>query len=1095
MFNMRRQKKQLAISLEGWAFSRWGLVVLLLLGIGAGLSVYGQAGKQMKVSGTIVDENNEPLIGVTLMVKGASAGTVTNLDGNYTIQAPENGTLVVSYIGYENQEIKVNRRNRINVRMNPSAVALDEVVVTGYGSIRKSDITGSVASVSAESISKVAATSVTDALMGKMPGVQITTADGALDAEVNIRVRGGGSITQDNSPLYIVDGFPVDNINNIPPTDIATVDVLKEASMTAIYGARGANGVVVITTKSPKAGKTSIQFNSYLQTRTLAKKLPLMDNYEFVMAEYEYQLVRNGESGVRNFNRNFGFYDDLDLYKYIEPNDWQEDIFGGTPLSQYYNLSIDGGSEKTKFNISFTRNKDEGQMIGSGLSRNNIRMRLNHELFKGLKLETNINYMNRTVDGAGTNGTNVKNALCFRPTNGLSNDFAYDYEDENLDEAGNSLEQGYTPSQDTEQNYRKKLENKLSLQAALVWDVVNHLQFRSEFGINNDYTEDRRFWGPKSSTARGAGMNNQPSAERVKSHSEGYRLANTLTYRNFFKRAHSVNLMIGQEINHSQSDNTLMSARYFPISITADAALENFALGTPNQSTSFKDTPVRTSSFFGRALYDYRNRYYATFTFRADGSTKFAPGKQWGYFPAGSLAWRINNESWMKPVKFISDLKLRASLGLAGNNRIGNDLWQNIYCVKSGNSAPAFNNGEYNYYEFGDVKYLYDPDLKWETTITRNLGLDFGFFNNRLTGTIDLYWNTTKDLLVPSKIPNSSGYSEQLTNVGQTSNKGIEIAMSGAIVKSKNFNLDLNFNVSFNKNKVDKLASGETEWKQKALGSDWYGTYNYKLEVGKTMGLIYGLVNDGMYTIDDFTFENNTWKLKPGIANASSFGSGGFSFKPGGVKFKKQAPVDPNNPDSYVVTEDDFTVIGNTNPKMIGGFGISGNWKAIDFTAFFNFMYDFDVLNANKFYLTSNLRHNNTNLSMDMSLANRYRYVNDEGVNVANDPTALAALNQNASIYSWHSMTRGIVMSDIVEDGSFLRLGTLTIGYTLPKRWLWKLKVEKLRVYVSGSNLFTLTGYTGYDPEVNVQKGLTPGVDYNVTPRSRTYTVGINLNF
>lgn len=1095
MFNMRRQKKQLAISLERWAFPRWGLVVLLLFGIGTGLSVYGQAGKQMKVSGTIVDENNEPLIGVTLIVKGASAGTVTNLDGNYTIQAPENGTLVVSYIGYENQEIKVNKRSKIDVKMKPSAVALDEVVVTGYGSIRRSDITGSVASVSAESISKVAATSVTDALMGKMPGVQITTADGALDAEVNIRVRGGGSITQDNSPLYIVDGFPVDNINNIPPTDIATVDVLKEASMTAIYGARGANGVVVITTKSPKAGKTSIQFNSYLQTRTLAKKLPLMDNYEFVMAEYEYQLVRNGESGVKGFNRNFGFYDDLDLYKYIEPNDWQEDIFGGTPLSQYYNLSIDGGSEKTKFNISFTRNKDEGQMIGSGLARNNIRMRLNHELFKGVKLETNINYMNRTVDGAGTGGTNVKNALCFRPTNGLSNDFAYDYDDENLDEAGNSLNSTYTPSEDTEQNYRKKIENKLSLQAALVWDIVNHLQFRSEFGINNDYTEDRRFWGPKSSTARGAGMNNQPSAERTKSHSEGYRLANTLTYRNFFKRAHSVNLMIGQEINHSQTDNTLMSARYFPISITADAALENFALGTPNQSTSFKDTPVRTSSFFGRALYDYRNRYYATFTFRADGSTKFAPGKQWGYFPAGSLAWRISNESWMKLVKFISDLKLRASLGLAGNNRIGNDLWQNIYRVKSGNSAPAFNNGEYNYYEFGDVKYLYDPDLKWETTITRNLGLDFGFFNNRLTGTIDLYWNTTKDLLVPSKIPNSSGYSEQLTNVGQTSNKGVEIAMSGAIIKSKNFNLDLNFNVSFNKNKVDKLASGETEWKQKALGSDWYGTYNYKLEVGKTMGLIYGLVNDGMYTIDDFTFENNAWKLKPGIANASSFGSGGFSFKPGGVKFKKQAPVDPNNPDSYVVTEDDFTVIGNTNPKMIGGFGFSGNWKSIDFTAFFNFMYDFDVLNANKFYLTSNLRHNNTNLSMDMSLANRYRYVNDEGVNVANDPTALAALNQNASIYSWHSMTQGIVMSDIVEDGSFLRLGTLTIGYTLPKRWLWKLKVEKLRVYVSGSNLFTLTGYTGYDPEVNVQKGLTPGVDYNVTPRSRTYTVGINLNF
>ena len=1094
MFNMRRQKKQLAISLERWDFPRWGLVVLLLFGIGTGLSVYGQAGKQMKVSGTIVDENNEPLIGVTLIVKGASAGTVTNLDGNYTIQAPENGTLVVSYIGYENLEIKVNKRSKIDVKMKPSAVALDEVVITGYGSIRRSDITGSIASVSAESISKVAATSVTDALMGKMPGVQITTADGAVDADVNIRVRGGGSITQDNSPLYIVDGFPVDNINNIPPTDIATVDVLKEASMTAIYGARGANGVVVITTKNPQAGKTSIQFNTYLQTRTLAKKLPMMDNYEFTMAEYEYQVVRNGDSGLRNFTNNFGFYDDLPLYRNIAPNDWQEDIFGGTPLSQYYNLSINGGSEKTKFNISFTRNDDEGQMIGSGLSRNNVSMKLNHELFKGLKLETNVTYMTRTIDGAGTGGTNVVNALRFRPTNGLSTDIVYDPDDENLDESGNSLNQGYTPSQDTEQNYRKTVENRLRLQAALVWDVVNHLQFRSEFGINNDYTENKRFWGPKSSTARGAGMNNQPSAQREKKHADGYRLANTLTYRNNFNRAHSVNLMIGQEINHSQSDQTMMSARYFPIAITADAALENFALGTPNQSTSLKNAPVRTSSFFGRALYDYRSRYYASFTFRADGSSKFAPGKQWGYFPAGSLAWRISNESWMKPVRFVSELKLRASIGLAGNNRIGDDLWRNVYSVKSGNGAPAFGNGEYSYYEYG-TNSLYDPDLKWETTITRNIGLDFGFFKNRLSGTIDLYWNTTKDLLVNSVIPNSSGFAQQMTNVGQTSNKGLEIALTGSVVQSKNFNLDLNLNVSFNKNKVDKLASGQKEWLQKGKLSDWYGTYTHKLVVGETMGLIYGLVNDGFYAIDDFTFENNQWKLKDGITDASSFGNGGFSLKPGGVKFKKMSPVDPSNKDTYKITEADFVQIGNTNPKMTGGFGFSGNWKAIDFTAFFNFMYDFDVMNATKFSLISNVRHNNSNLSMDMSLANRYRYVNDEGVNVANDPVALAALNKNASTYTWHSMTQGITMSDIIEDGSFLRLGTLTIGYTLPQRWLWKLKVQKLRVYVSGSNLFTLTGYTGYDPEVNVQNGLTPGIDYNVTPRSRTYTVGINLNF
>lgn len=1088
MFNMNKQEKKLGSSPKRRALLQWGVVALLLLGIS--FSAYGQVGKQIEVSGSITDENNELLIGVTIMVKGTSTGTVTDLDGKYTIKAPENGTLTVSYIGYENQEIKINKRSKINVKLLPSSVALDEVVITGYGSIRRSDVTGSIASVSSESISKVASTSVAEALMGKMPGVQITTADGALDATVNIRVRGGGSITQDNSPLYIVDGFPVDDLSSVPPTDIATVDVLKEASMTAIYGARGANGVIVITTKNPQAGKTSIQFNSYLQTRTLAKKLPLMNNYEFVMSEYEYQLVRNGESGLKGFIKNFGFYDDIELYKYTKENDWQEDIFGGSPLSQYYNLTVNGGSEKTKFNISFTRNKDEGQMIGSGLARNNINMKLNHELFKGLKLETNFTYMTRTIDGAGTDGTNVVNALRFRPTNGLSGGRVLSPDDENLDEYGNSLNLSYTPAEDTEQNYRKRTENRLNIKAALIWDVVNHLQFRSEFGISNGYSENRRWWGPKSGTARGAGMNNMPSAERTKSHTDSYRLSNTLTYRNNFKRAHSVNLMIGQEINHSQNDNTMMSARYFPVSITPEAALENFALGTPNQSTSFKDTPVRTSSFFGRALYDYRARYYATFTLRADGSTKFAPGKQWGYFPAGSLAWRLSNERWMKTVRFVSELKLRASYGLAGNNRINNDLWQNVYRVYSGNSAPAFNNGEYNYYQFADINSLFDPDLRWETTITRNLGLDFGFFNNRLTGTIDFYWNTTKDLLVPSIIPNSSGYSKQMTNVGQTSNKGLEIALSGNVVKSKNFNLDLNFNISFNKNKVDKLASGETEWTQKALGSDWYGTYNYKLEVGKSMGLIYGLVNDGFYTVDDFDFENNKWTLKSGVTDNSFIWQGNFATKPGAVKFKKTSDSGSN-----IISEEDFTVIGNTNPKMTGGFGFSGNWKSLDFTAFFNFMYDFDVLNANKFYLTSGLRRSYSNLLTDMDMAHRYRYVDDEGVNVSNDPVALAALNANASTYTWQSLAKGITMSDIVEDGSFLRLSTLTIGYTLPKHWLWKLHVQSLRLYVSGSNLFTLTGYSGYDPEVNIQNGLTPGIDYNVTPRSRTYTVGINLNF
>lgn len=1054
-----------------------------------------KSGKGLKtLSGYVTDEAGEPIIGGTVVLKGTTIASVTDMEGHYVLRnVPSDGVITFSYIGFESQEVKASDEKALaRIKMKEDSQLLDEVVVLGYGDIRRSDVTGSIASVSAETISKVASSSIADALAGKMAGVQVTTADGSLDAEISVRVRGGGSITQDNSPLYLVDGFPVDDLSGIPPTDIESVDVLKEASMTAIYGARGANGVVIVTTKRPKTGKTSIAFNSYVQTRTLARKLPVMDNYEFVMADYEYELIRKGSDD--SFIKNFGYYDDIELYKYTDSTDWQDEILGGNPISQYYNVTINGGTEATKFNLSYTYNDDEGQLIGSGLSRHNINLKLNQDLVRNLRLETNATYRVRTIDGAGTSGTSILTALRYRPTNGLSSDVIEDAEEdeENLDEEGNTLNKRYTPLEENKQNYRKRTENKVDLKAALVWDIVKGLQFRSEYGISTTYSEDNKFYGPLSSKASGAGMNNMPSAERTKSHKETYRLANTLTYRNSFAKAHNVNLMIGQEVNHSQSDQTFMSARYFPVSITAEAALENFALGTPNQSTSSKDAPTRTASFFGRALYNYRSRYYATFTMRADGSTKFAPGNQWGIFPAGSVAWRLSNESWMKRFKFISELKLRASYGLAGNNRITDDLWHNVYAVKSGSTAPGFNNAEWNYYQFADQTYLYDPDLKWETTITRNIGLDFGFFRGRLEGTFDIYWNTTKDLLVPSIIPNSSGYGRQMTNVGQTSNRGVEITLEGQIVKSKKFNLSANFNIAFNKNKVDKLATGEKEWKTKASLSNWYGTYNYKMEVGKSMGLIYGFVNDGFYTIDDFDFNATTkkWTLKPGVPDNSSFSSGNFSMKPGAMKFKKLA-----DNGSDLITEDDMTQIGDTNPKFTGGFGLTGNWGNLDFTAYFNFMCDFDVFNVNKLYLNSAVRRNYSNLSTDMSLSKRYRYVDDHGVNVSADPDALAELNRNASTYSWMSVTQGITMSDLIEDGSFLRLNTLTVGYTLPRRWLSPVGVKSLRVYFSGSNLFLLTGYSGFDPEVNIQKGLTPGIDNNVTPRSRTYTLGINLNF
>lgn len=433
--------------------------------------------KRIKAIGKVVDDAGEPIIGATIREQGTTNGTVTGIDGSFSLDVADNVNLEISYIGYETRKVRAQQGKKLDITMREDANVLDEIVVLGYGNIRRSDVTGSIASVSSESISKVASASVADALAGKMAGVQITTADGALDAEISVRVRGGGSITQDNSPLFLVDGFPVDDLSGIPPTDIESIDVLKEASMTAIYGARGANGVVIVTTKNPKMGKTTVQFNSYLQMRTLARKIPVMNNYEFVMAEYEYQMIRKGSD--EGFIKNFGYYDDIDLYKYTNTTDWQDEILGGNPISQYYNITVNGGNEKTKFNLSYTRNKDEGQLIGSGLTRNNINLKLNHQLFKNLKLETNATYRTRTIDGAGTSGTNIVTALRFRPTNGLSAGVAVDPDDdeENLDGDGNSLNQKYTPVEENKQNYRKRDEQALSLKAALVWDVIKDCNF------------------------------------------------------------------------------------------------------------------------------------------------------------------------------------------------------------------------------------------------------------------------------------------------------------------------------------------------------------------------------------------------------------------------------------------------------------------------------------------------------------------------------------------------------------------------------------------------------------------------------------------
>lgn len=1046
------------------------------------------------VTGTVTDTYG-PVIGATIMVQGTTIGGTTDLDGKFTLANVPNvkkAVLVVRYVGMDEVKEPLNgRTSGINIQMTESASMLEDVVIIGYGTQKRGNLTGSISSVSGKILEKVQTTSAAEAIVGKLPGVQVTTVDGSPDAEVKILVRGGGSITQDNSPLIILDGFEVNSLNDVPPTDIESIEVLKDAASTAIYGARGANGVILVTTKRPVEGRVSISLNTYLQTKMLSNKLDVMDPYEFVLMQYEN--ARQKSSNPTDFNNKYGHAYEHYIYQGDEGTDWQDRIFGNNPVANYTDLSVNGGTEKTKYKLTFIHQNQPSVMIGNGLKQNNLNATFNFKPFKFLTLEYRTRLLHKEVDGSGTEGVSLLNALREAPTEGLDEYMTLPEDDTYFDPDQLDEVVRFNPEEESQKNYKKRINKSLNTMGAITWDILKGMTFRTEFGFENNSEEQRKFWGVDTKNAKN--NNNQPMAEWSMKQGSKWQLTNVLNYNIMLDDIHDIRLMLGQEMKHSQTTLKTYSTRYFPENTTAEKAFDNLSLGTPFENSSSASSPSRISSFFGRINYGYKDKYLATFTLRADGSSKFASNNRWGVFPAGALAWRISNEDFMKDNSAVSNLKLRLSYGTSGNDRIDADLYQKLYGVSS-NRPAGWGEVSHYYYTFYNTKYVYNPDVKWETTITRNLGIDFGFFKERLSGTLDIYWNTVKDLLVPSDIPGYTGYTKIMTNVGQTSNRGIELALNAYILEKKDFSLNATFNIGHNKNKIDKLASGEKEW---ILSSGWrndvVNSDDYRAYVGGTSGLIYGYVNDGFYTVDDFeSFDKTarTWKLKEGVVDSSPLSD---TPRPGNAKFKKLTPVDPNSPNPYQLTEADRTVIGNTTPKFSGGFGLSATYKDFDLSMFFNFMYDFDVLNANQVMLTTWADNRENNFSMDIASDKRWRNFDDMGNEIRYSPEILAEFNKNATMWNPTSIGRPICMSYAIEDGSFLRLNSITLGYTLPKNLTKKVALNKVRFYVSGSNLFTLTGYSGYDPEVNIATGLTPNIDYDRYPRSRTYTFGAQLTF
>ena len=1094
-------------------FKRCLLLIALMLWGATGIA------QNIAVKGTVKDSAGEAVIGATVIEKSNPAnGTSTDIDGGFSLNVPKGAVVEVSYIGFATQEFTAVAGQAVNIVLQEDALAADEVVVIGYASVVRKDLTGSVGSISGAKLAVVPVASAAEALQGKIAGVQVTTVDGAPGAEVDIRIRGAMDLTGTSKPLFIVDGFPADNINDIPPTDIQSIDVLKDASLTAIYGARGAHGVVMVTTKSAQEGAMKVDFNFSARLNKLANKLEMMNTYEFARYQLDNALIKGGASDRYQWRQDFGNPWDLDLYQNLPTYDWQDAVMGGTPVSYNYNVTVNGGTDKLRFNASLTHNKEEGILLGSGVERTNLNLKVNAKLAKNLTLLVNPRFTIRTDNGAGADAfgkRGIIDILRYRPTNGMR-EFGYvdpEYADP-LEEAQWAIS---NPVNDVDQNYREKKSYQFVNQASLEWKPIEGLRLRSEFSHTFGFSEENRFYGYLTNDVDNSTYLNQPYAYIKDGRSIRYTWTNTASYNFTANEDHNFSFLLGQEIQDQQSRENMSSARFFPQDITPEQALSNLGLGTAYQVTSSEAVPNRTSSFFTQVNYNYKRKYYISGTFRADGSSKFAEGKQWGYFPSISGAWAINEENFLKDSPVINQLKLRAAFGMVGNNAINSDQWRYLYSVKS-NGGPDFSgSSEYGeqYYVNASGDTFVNRDIKWETTVTRNVAIDLGLFRDRLVITPEVYWNTTHDMLYTTQIPITPGYRNQVQNIGQVTNKGIDLTVTGHIVRKKDFELSATFTMGHNKSKVDKLngdvnelwATGGNASKVSADGEA------FKLKVGEPIGILYGYVYDGVYGFDDlYRTQSDSWSFQDPTDDSGNtvktvLGSNDTYGDPkiGMPKFKNIVDHGGGREeDVNIVDKYDKVKIGDMNPTLTGGFSLNGRWKNLDFTANFTYMLDFDVYNAMGYTLSSaidNKAGNYMNVLAKFGHQNRWNFTNDSGERIygnsqtSNMDNHFIPINQGDRLWAPQYVQKYIASSYFVEDGSFLRLSDITVGYTLPQHLTKKAGIQRLRIYFTGSNLWLLTGYSGYDPEVDVQKGLTPGVDYNKYPRSRGYMFGANLSF
>nr|WP_320059111.1 TonB-dependent receptor [uncultured Bacteroides sp.] len=1084
-------KKQLITGLLGLS-----LVCIPLLGTAravAGGTIHSmQERNQANISvvGKVADESGVGLIGVNVSVLKGTAGTVTDLNGDFKLTAPKGSVLVVSYVGYITQKVEARPGVILKITLKEDAQMLDEVVAIGYGTVKRKDMTGSVGSVGNHELVAIPVVSPVEAMQGKLAGVRVTTPEGNPDAEVIIRVRGGGSITRDNTPLYIVDGFPVNSISDIPTADIESIDVLKDASSTAIYGSRGSNGIVLVTTKSGKAGKVTINYNAYVGLKKAATKINTLDIEDYLKWQYE----------------NFALADDLDSYtkaigtwnslpgiaKTISTTDWQDKVYGRTGNIFSQNLSISGGSEKLRFNFGYSRIDEKAILETSKFKRDNLSLKLNYEPNKKTNLEFSARYSSTKVFGDGQSDSSgdlnsvpsssfgrIRHSIIQTPLtlNAENSDIVLDEND-----IDSGLEDPIVALND---NYKERARQNFNMNGAFTWHILKNLTFRADVGLDI-YTNDLNyFFGTttyESQNNTQADYKNLPVTQKTSVDRKTFRNTNTLSYdfKDWLPTKHTLNLMIGQENVVIRESKTTARIEGFPDFYDAKMAFNFSAQGTPTKYDQFFYQDDKMLSAFGRLNYDYMGKYLFSGTLRADGSSKFARGKRWGYFPSAALGWRIIEENWMKNTRdWLSNLKLRLSYGTSGNNNIPSGQTTKNYSI----TQSSWLNIASSYLTAGTT--MSNTNLQWETTHSLNAGLDFGIFNNKLNGSIEIYKNNVKNLLMEMQVA-GCGYNTQYQNVGETQNSGFEITLNYSAINKKDYGLDVTFTLGHNKNKVVSLGEMTSYTKASYWASTEVGA-DYIIEPEKPVGSIYGYITDGRYEVNDFTgYENGKWILKDGVADDS--GVVGV-VRPGSLKLKNKTEGD------NVVNDNDKTIIGDANAFAVGGFSINGRLKGFDLNANFTYSIGNDIYNADKIDQTSTRSSMWRNMSDVMANGKRWTNIDANG-NLINDATTLTSLNAGTTMWSPYT-TKAVIHSWSVEDGSFLRLANLTVGYTLPKNMMKKVHIENLRVYTTASNLFCLTGYSGADPEVDCKRNylICPGVDYSAYPKSRQFIFGVNLTF